>query len=873
MGEVYRARDTRLDRTVAIKVLNSSLSQSPELKARFDREARAISALQHPHICVLHDVGSQDGTDFLVMEFLEGESLATRVKSGPLPLEQIYKIAIEVADALEKAHRAGIVHRDLKPGNVMLTKAGAKLLDFGLAKATGPLAAAAASGASASVFAAAMTMTSPASPLTSAGSIVGTIQYMSPEQIAGQEADARSDIFAFGAMLYEMTTGKRAFEGKTQASIVGSILAVEPSSVRSLQPRVPAALDRMIRICLAKDPDERFQSAHDIKLQLQLLAEGDEQRPETATVVATQPSRVPWIAAAVTALVAIGLGAAFVQQALQPKPVVRSTVLPPDKVGIMAQRPMLSPDGTKIVFVGRDDKGVEMLYLRPVSALSAQPLAGTEGALFPFWSPDSRSVGFFSDQKVKKIDTTGGPPQALCDAGANPRGGSWSKAGVILFAPSNTEPLHQVSATGGVPTVATKLDPAHGDTSHRWPQFLPDGKTYLFMTRGGGAEKTGVSIGTVGSPDHKFLLASDSSAYYVAPGYLMFVRDGTLMAQPFSASKLALTGEAVPVAEHVAINSTVYLPLFSASDNGELLYQGGGANSGRKLLWFDREGKPAGSVGEPGPFVSPAISPDGKRVAVTIADSANTDIWIYDLARATKTRLTFDPSTESAAAWSRDGNRVFYQSSRKGPANHLYSKAADGSGDTETLLETPNVSEFLPNLTTDGRFAVYMRSDATTRTGNDIWAVPLSGDRKPFPIVQTNFNDVTPAVSPDGKWLAYANNETGHYEVYVTPFPGGGSKWQVSTSGGGEPHWRRDGKELYYLSADNHMMAISLTAQGNGVALGVPQLLFQTSAVIGPLGPFDVTADGKKFLVNSETVQNAGVPLVLVQNWVSAMKK
>ena len=873
MGEVYRARDTRLDRTVAVKVLSSSLSQSPELKARFDREARAISALQHPHICVLHDVGSHDGTDFLVMEYLEGESLAARLKNGPLPLEQIYKIAIEVADALEKAHRAGIVHRDLKPGNVMLTKTGAKLLDFGLAKTAGPLAAAAASGASASVFAAAMTMTSPASPLTSAGSIVGTIQYMSPEQIGGQEADARSDIFAFGAMLFEMTTGKRAFEGKTQASIVGSILAVEPPPVRSMQPRAPATLERVITICLAKDPDERFQSAHDIKLQLQMLAEGAGQHAETAQVVATRRSRVPWIAAAVAALVAIGFGAAFVQKALEVKPLVRSSVLPPDKVGIMAHRPMLSPDGTKVVFVGRDEKGVEMLYLRPVSAITAQPLPGTEGATWPFWSPDSRNVGFFAEQKLKKIDSSGGPPQALCDSGANPRGASWSKDGVILFAPSNTEPLHQVSASGGVSTVVTKLDPANGDTSHRWPQFLPDGKTYLFMTRGGSAEKTGVSIGKLGSTEHKFLLASDSSAYYVAPGYLMFVRDGTLMAQPFSTSKLALAGEAVPVAEHVAVNSTVYVPLFSASDNGELLYQGGGATSGRKLLWFDRDGKPSGSVGEAGPFITPAISPDGKRVAVTLADSANTDIWIYDLARATKTRLTFDPSSEGGAAWSPDGHRVFYQSNRKGPANHLYSKAADGSGDTEILLETPGVNEFLPSVSSDGRFLVYMRADPTTKTGNDIWAVPLSGDRKPFPIVQTNFNDVTPAVSPDSKWLAYANNETGHLEVYVTPFPGGGSKWQASTSGAANPRWRRDGKELFYVSGDNRIMAVSVSVQGNSITLGVPQPLFQTTAVGGPLGPYDLTGDGKKFLVNSEGAPNAGAPLVLVQNWLAGMKK
>ncbi len=872
MGEVYRARDTRLDRTVAIKVLHSALVATPDLKARFEREARVISQLQHPNICVLHDVGHDGGADFLVMEFLEGETLGDRLRRGPLPLPELLKTAVEIADALERAHRAGVVHRDLKPGNVMLTKSGAKLLDFGLAKPlSAAVAAGPASGTSASVFAAAMTQTSPArsatSPLSSAGSVVGTVQYMSPEQVQGLEADARSDIFAFGVMLFEMTTGKRAFEGKTQASLVGQILALEPPPVTALQPDAPPALARVVRLCLEKDPDERFQCAHDLKLQLQGLHETPRAKPAEAEARSRRPALT--IALASGLALAIAVAAYFGYAALQPQPVYRSTLAPPDKTSYVSTLTVsgpavVSPDGKKIAFLARDDKGGMQLYVRSLSSLTAQPLAGTVNATYPFWSADSRNIGFFAEGKLKRIDAGGGPAQALAEASAA-RGGTWAADGTIVYAPTTAGPLMRVSANGGTPVPATQM--ASGETSHRWPWFLPDGKHLIFTARGSANR---IAVADITAVTHKLLFENATNAIY-ANGHLLFLREGTLVAQPFSLRSLEMTGDVVPIAERVDTNGNVNRGIFSASANGVLVFQAGQNIAGWPLTWIDRDGKHQGDLGQPTRFAGPAISPDGTRVALSINDTANSneDVWIYDLVRGTKTRVTFDPARDAYPCWTADGKHLLFESNRKGHPD-IYMKAADNSSPEELLYSDSNEKAWI-TVSHDGRWVAFMHQGE--KTGWDIWGMPLQGDRKPFPVVQTQFVEVEPQLSPDGKWLAYSSNESGAFETYVTPFPGGGAKWQVSTSGGGAPRWRGDGKELYFYSNRTRLMAVDVAAEGTSVTLGTPHELFAASAQDGPTGPYDVTRDGKKFLINSYFTSDGTESLTLVVNWTAELKK
>ena len=883
MGEVYKSRDTRLDRTVAIKVLNTRLVASPELRARFEREARVISQLQHPHICVLHDVGSDNGTEFLVMEYLEGESLSDRLRKGPLPTRELLIIAIQIADALDKAHRAGIVHRDLKPGNVMLTKTGAKLLDFGLAK---PLSSTVAAGdsVSQSVLTAALTQSSPspAAALSGAGSVVGTVQYMAPEQVQGLPTDARSDIFSFGVMLFEMATGKRAFSGKTQASIVGQILAVDPPPVRTLQADVPPALERTIRICLEKDPDERFQNAHDLKLQLQMV----EESPAAAGGAETRASklrRAAWIGAGVAVLLAMAAALQFFTNK-QPQPVIHSSLLPPENAGFITESgvPALSPDGSKLAFLGMNEKGANMLFVRQLDSSNAQSLAGTEGANFPFWSPDSQNLGFFVGNKLERVPATGGPVLQLAELpGSESRGGSWSANGTILFTTNlSPETLFQISAAGGSFSPASRLaagDPSHlAEHAHSWPFFLPDGKHFLFRSE----PRNEVCVGELGSLEHKVLFSDSSDAVY-ADGYLLFVREGTLFAQPFNASKLSISGEPVPLAQNIVTYHTVgNHGVFSASQNGLLVFQGGQSAAGWPLVWYSHDGKVLGRLGEPGPYHAPAISPDGRQVVFTKGklDHPIGDVWVVDLARGTQTRLTFN-GNNAYPIWSPDGKHVIYARFAPGPpdvrtgfpSNVLKSKPADNGGPEQDMLP-PNAGEVIfPSISADGRYLAFQRPNE--KTGWDIWGVDLKGDRKPFPMVQTPLLEVNPSISPDGKWLAYISNESGQTEVYITAFPSGGPKWQVSTEGGREIRWRGDGKELFFSVHDNTIMAVDVSSEHNTIVLGTPHLLFHASMQSVPLGQFDVTRDGKKFLVNSINAQGGSNPLTLVTNWTAELKK
>jgi len=880
MGEVYRARDTRLERTVAIKVLPLHLSTNPDLRQRLEREAKAISSLNHPHICTLYDVGSQDGVDFLVMEYLEGETLGQRLLKGPLPLDEAVKIAIVLANALDKAHRQGILHRDLKPANVMLTKNGPKLMDFGLAKAGAGMGVS--SMASGALTPSTPTMSlaalsSPTTPLTEKGTIVGTFQYMAPEVLQGAEADGRSDIFSFGCMLFEMVTGRRAFEGKSQFSVLGAILDKEPERVSAVRPNSPARLDETVRHCLAKNPDERYGCMHDVEIQLKAVAKAAPQEVVASKGSSSRPW-LGWLVATVAVLIALSVGAAYVFQAPKPAPALRASILPPTGTVFVTMLPSsgppaFSPDGTRLVFSARDEKGRVLLYVRTMTSMMAQPLPGTEEAAYPFWSPDSRELGFFASGKLKKINASGGPPQNLCDA-PNARGGTWSKDGVIVFTPSTSQPLFRVSAAGGTPELVSKLDLSRSENSHRWPSFLPDGKHFLFWARSSrGPQENLVWVGELGSLQAKVLMKSDSMATF-ASGHLLFLRDQTLMAQPFNPTRLEVTGDPAPIAEHVGMNGATARPLFSVSENGSLVYQAGETSGGWNLLWWSKDGTQTGSIARPDRYILPRLSPDGTRLAVMIFTGAqgSGDIWVSDLVRGTSTRLTFGPANQSAPIWTPDGKTIFYSSSAKG-LPHIYAKSTDGSGPERVVLETNDAVEIPGSFSPDGRYLAYERHLPKSEPSYHLWVLPLFGDSKPFPIVQTAFEEREPAVSPDGKWMAYQNNESGRREVYITAFPGGGAKWQVSTNGGTAPKWRRDGKELFFLDAADNIVAVDVNASGNAVRLGAPHALFQAVGIQREYGPFDLTGDGKKFLLNSGNLKEGSDPLTLVLNWPAELNK
>jgi serine/threonine protein kinase len=851
MGEVYKARDTRLERTVAVKVLPARLSENAEFRQRFEREAKTISQLSHPHICTLHDVGHQDGVDYLVMEFLEGETLTERLAKGPLPLEQVLRYGIEIADALEKAHRQGIVHRDLKPGNVMITKGGVKLVDFGLAK----LAAPSAPGGVVSSFS--VLPTQAGENLTAQGTILGTFQYMAPEQLESHEADARTDIFALGLVLYEMATGKKAFSGKSQASLIAAIIHTQPEPISSVQPMTPPALDRVVKTCLAKDPDDRFQTAHDVKLQLQWIAEGGSAIGLPAPLAAKRKSRekLAWALVPLGAIAAAAATAFVMQLGSEPPRTVQSTLLPPEKstfasdVGPMA----LSPDGRRIAFVATSS-GTTVLWVRPLSGSSAQPLAGTEGASFPFWSPDSRFIGFFANGKLKKIEASGGPPQTLADASTG-RGGTWNREGVILFAPTTRESIHRVSASGGEASPVTKLDVEASEFSHRWPVFLPDGRRFLYLGQTsltGDAGRNGVYSATLDGGDRKLVFNANMNA------------------RPFDPKALRFTEEAFPVAEDVPFFAITAHAVFSASDQGFLAYQTGSGGGRTQLTWLDRAGKPVGAIGAPGNLTAPQLSHDGRRVAISVMDSQGTgDVWIYDLERNTPTRLTFHPANDIAPVWSRDDTRIVFSTSRKSPGD-LYVKDSAGTANEEPLVVSGTFkvpSDWSP----DGRVLLFQMNDARTRGGWDLWTYSTA-DRKATPFLQTPFNEVQPKFSPDGRWFAYVSNESGKEEVYVVPFPGPGGKWQVSTTGGRAPSWTRGGREIVYHAPGDEIMAVEVRTVPTFQA-GIPQALFKTTVQRPPGRQFDVTPDGERFLVNLRPGDQVSDPVTLVQNWAAGRKR
>ncbi len=859
MGEVYSAKDTRLDRTVAIKVLPEELSANPEVRARFEREARAASSLNHPNICVLHDVGHQDGIDFLVMEHLDGENLAARIDRGALPTGDLLSIAIQIADALDKAHRQGLIHRDLKPANVMLTKSGAKLLDFGLARVTGL-------ASNLTELSRSPTMSR---PLTAEGTIVGTFQYIAPEVLEGAEADARSDIFAYGATLFEMATGKRAFEGKSQASVIAAILERIPPPISSIQPLAPPALERLIQQCMAKDPDERRQSMHDVHLELKWIAEGGSQAGLPSVVGARRRgrARLAWTLAGAATLAAAAFAVGNWSPPVKPQ-TVRFEV--PSPRGVVAiGTPKISPDGRTLAFDARESSGVFRIWTRPLNALNAQPLLGTEGTRRPFWSSDSRFIAFFSGGKLRKIAAGGGPAQTLCEwpGGAD---GSWSQQGVILFDGSSRDSISRVPAAGGEPAPATTIDRARGEVGHAWPQFLPDGTHFLYLALGAKPESTFIKVGSLDSKESKIVaMGRYSRVEYAHPGFLIFARDRALMAQPFDTRQFKLTGEAFPVADEVFAEASGFGNAdFSASRNGVLALRGGTPDEGKNFVWVDRAGEDRGTLGGVGDYSEFALSPDGQHV-VTLLGSFGTDrdIWIVERARGVSTRFSFDDAQEGWPVWSPDGTQIAFTSNTARDFA-VYRKRADGVGEAELISKLD-----LPcgpwDWSADGRLIACSVNGGATRW--DVGILSLEGDRTITPFANTPFVELAPRFSPDGRWIAYSSNESGRREVYVRPFPGPGGKWQISTQGGVHPAWRRDGKEIFFLTPGGSMMAADITA-GTGIQSGTPKLLFKTHAPESEANGacYSVSADGQTFLIERPLAGGTVSPTTVVLNWAES---
>jgi serine/threonine protein kinase/Tol biopolymer transport system component len=876
MGQVYRARDSKLGRDVAIKVLPPLFTADPERLARFEREARVLATLNHPHIGAIYGVEENKGGRALVLELVDGSTLAERLASGPLPIREALTVARQIANGLDAAHQKGIVHRDLKPGNVKITPEGTvKVLDFGLALVS-------TRDGSARDLSKSPTVTIGG---TREGVILGTAAYMSPEQARGKAVDKRADIWAFGCVVYEMLTGRAAFAGETLSDTIAVILERGPDW-SALPEKTSPAIRHLLSRCLEKDPQHRLRDIGDAWIDAASSDAADMAFPRRV-----HGSSWRMIAAASTtalvAALAVG-GELYFRRAPGDVRAYRASILLPPGVGLPSIANghfALSPDGRRLAFLGVERSDVTRLWVRSLDGLSGQPLAGTEGAVMPFWSPDSQSIGFFADGKVKTVDATGSPPVNLADANPAP-GAAWSRDGTVLFAsfgPGN--PLRRVSASGGAPSPATTLNPDAGETQHWFPFFLPDGRHFLHFAVGsktaGPLSPNGIYVTALDSNERKLLVSGGSNAMY-AQGYLLFLRGQALMAQPFDVKRLELTGDAIPIAEHVVIGGASGMTGgYSVSQTGVLAYQTGptevGGNAGvqSQLVWFDRSGKQIGVLGDPARYGGLELAPMGGRVAVSLFDLARRDfdIWFLDIARGLRTRFTFDPADERAFVWSPDGSRVVFNANRKGRFD-LYQKASNGAGAEEELL-ADNLDKVPVDWSPDGRF-ILVRVNAP-KTGFDLWVLPLFGDRKPFPFLHTPSNEFVGRFSPDGRWIAFASNESGRFQVYAAPFPGPGGKWQVSTAGGNQPRWRRDGKEIFYFGPDNTLMAAATNGEGTAFRVGAVRGLFATRTNIAtPTNPpsfYNVSPDGQRFLVNTLAEEAAPAPITLVVNWPALLKK
>ena len=846
MGEVYKARDTRLDRTVAIKVLPDHIAKREDLRARFEREARAVASLNHPNICVLHDIGRHEGAGYMVMEFMEGETLSARIAKGALPLEQALKYATQIADALDRAHRAGVVHRDVKPPNIMLTRDGVKVLDFGLAK----------SAASSTLAPGEATLTA---ALTTEGKVMGPPQYMAPEQFEGKEADARCDIWAFGAVLYEMVTGQKAFQGKTYVSLVGAILSADPPPL-AVAPFTPSWLERLVRRCLAKDPEDRYQSMRDVVIDLRTPP------PPQETVLATvAPGRpkLPWILAGAAA---VSLGAlAFVhfRESTPPRPPLLRWEIASDT---LAQFHAISPDGRQLASV-RDDNGVRRLFLRSLDSLETKPVPDTSGAVYPFWSPDSRHLGFFADGKLKRIDPGGARAQVICDA-PNPRGGSWNREDVIVFAPDINGPLHRVSAAGGNPAAVTKVE---AGASHRYPSFIDGGRKFLFLAEGA----AGTMVGDLEGPAAVSVVPNSGSNTVYVPaameaktGWLLFRRDEAVLAQAFDPKKLLVSGEPIVVVDQVSQSGHFGNGAFSSSLNGILAYRKGARVAEKQLVWLSRTGERLSTVGAPGPILDLSLSPDGKRIAFALrASEAVSNVWMLDIETGVPSRF----AAGRVPVWSRDGADLLYaEPDRTSFDTPFYRKPSYGG--KEAMLGRFGSNASPTDFSPDGKYLAY--SSTGDKSNEDIWLLPLSGDGRPISFLKTAASESRPKFSPGGNWLAYESDESGRSEIWVQPLPPNGSRFQISAAGGTQARWRRDGKEMYYVSLSGRLMAVPVSA-GKSFEHGAPRELFGGMPSTGVRqSHYQVSADGQRFLVALPVGKEGAVaPLTVVVNWLAELKK
>ncbi|HEY3349630.1 MAG TPA: protein kinase [Thermoanaerobaculia bacterium] len=874
MGEVYRAKDSRVDRVVALKVLPEDFLEGEENRSRFEREAKLLASLNHPGIATLYSFEEVPGSSsppssprsVLTMELIEGETLASRLLKGALPLPQVISAGVQIAEALEGAHRQGIVHRDLKPGNVMLTKGGVKLLDFGLAKTLAPQA-------QPSGLTSMPTMASP-QHLTQKGTILGTFQYMAPEQLEGGEADARSDIFSFGAVLYEMATGKKAFDGKSQASLIGSILKDSPPPVSSIAPMTPPALDRLIATCLSKDPEDRLQTAHDVKLQLQWVGEGGSQAGLPAPVAARRKNRekLAWTLAATAAGAALVFAVGYLRRAPRVSSPIFAAIPLPEKTYV--ESIAISPDGKTLAFTAGKAGSQPGLWIRTFGSPTARPVAGAEEASFPFWSPDSRFIGYFTQGSLKKIDPTGGPALTVCDA-ARGVGGTWNRDGMIVFAPTPTSPLFRVPASGGKPEPVTKLDASLHVTAHRYPVFLPDGRHFLYMAANlsgnAGDPANSIRAGSLDGKTDKAVVAGIASNPTYVAGHLFYPSEGALLAVKMNPGRLEFQGDPVPVAQRLNVSNWYGYVQYAASE--DLLLSTPAFAIPSQLAWFDRNGRPAGTVGEPGLWAAPRLSPDGRKIAVGVLDlGRNTsDIWLFDVAGGAGTKFVFGAGNNFAAVWAPAGDRLLFGSDRKakGTRQDLWTKSLDGSAE-EILLESPD-NRIPEDWSPDGRSLSINNVQAQGKRNNQLWIVETAGEKKVRPFATEANYQGDSRFSPDGRWLAYDSDESGRFEVYVRPFPGPGGRWQISTAGGGQPHWRRDGKELTFLTPENKLMAVPIDTT-SGFHAGPPALLFAIHPSLNG-SAYDATGDGQRFLVNTVPDEQGSPPLSLLVHWTRLLEK
>jgi len=876
MGEVYRARDTRLGRDVAVKVLPQHLSEQPEVRARFEREAKTVSSLNHPNICTLFDVGREGETDYLVMELVDGETLAERLARGALPTSEVLKLGAQIADALDRAHRAGVVHRDLKPGNVMLTKSGAKLMDFGLARATG-LAGEKGSGVTVAELTQSPTV---AQPLTAEGSIVGTFQYMAPEQLEGKEADARSDIWALGCVLYEMATGVRAFDGKSQASLISAIMSSEPEPVSRVSTMSPPQLDPVVRTCIAKDPDDRIQTAHDVKLQLAWIEEAGSKAgvPKPVARRRRNRERIAWTIAVVLALVAGGVGRQLMTTSHNTA-VTRTTIgAPPgahlEITGDDSGPPAISPDGTMLVFSAVGGGSGKRLWLRRLDDFKAHPLVGTDDASYPFWSPDNRSIAFFTATQLKRLDLEQGSVITLADSMDSARGGAWSSEGVILFSRSFWSGLTRIPEAGGPVRAVTVLDTTR-ETTHRFPDFLPDGKHFVYLSAkhdDPGGNSSAIWYASLDGDTPRRLFASKSNAVY-AQGFLLFVRDSTLMAQEFDAGKGELVGSPRPTREVVQLDPSTWNATVTASDNGVLVYGLGGRTGNNRICLYDRSGNRVRDLTPYSNFLNMGLARDNRRIVVEWQLLPNADLWVIDTVTGTRTRITTNTDDDSYPIWLPGGDRVAY-AEREARRYRIAVRRADGSGATTVLREDPDFDLWPVDVAPDGKWLLFGRGQASGVPTGSLWMMPLSGDGAPRELISDADEFQGARFSPDGKWLAFGAAVSGRLEVYVSPVPEGdeglAARWQISANGGDRPNWRGDGRELFYTRPDCTIMAVSVDGSGAEFRVTGEKPLFQVfqRAVLRTIA---VTGDGEHFVINT-LGSDAGEPLAVVNNWLQTLK-